>query len=308
MLPVALIKYNPFPFPVFEQLEAWCWQITLIFLLFLFLVFPLCFYLGRQARKDKRLEKITVFTIGILLITTEIYKQLLFAYHYNFDSYHWDLFPFQLCSIPMYTAVIVAFLKDGKFKTGLYSFMALFGMLGGLAVTFYQNSVLTWEDYSLDYQSIIWHFALVGLGIYSATYLNIGSKTFKEDLKTYEYGALVFLACLIMAEIINLLIVLNHGYNEYTQGGNMFYISMFMFNLDIPILSTVTSTCGWYIGFIGYTFVLLLGGFVILNAYRLINFLNKKHFYKEKIWLALDKAAHITEKDEDNKTKDNLDN
>ena len=232
MLPEALIKYNPFPFPVFEQLEAWCWQITLIFLLFLFLVFPLCFYLGIKARKNKRLEKITVFTIGILLITTEIYKQLLFAYHYNFDSYHWDLFPFQLCSIPMYTAVIVAFLKDGK--------------------------LLTWEDYSLDYQSIIWHFALVGLGIYSATYLNIGSRTFKEDLKTYEYGALVFLACLIMAEIINLLIVLNHGYNEYTQGGNMFYISMFMFNLDIPILSTVTSTCGWYIGFIGYTFVLLL--------------------------------------------------
>ena len=82
---------------------------------------------------------------------------------------------------------------------------------------------------------------------------------------------------------------------------------MFMFNLDIPILSTVTSTCGWYIGFIGYTFVLLLGGFVILNVYRLINFLSKKHFYKEKIWSALDKAAHITEKEEDKETKDNLD-
>ncbi len=283
MLLKKLATYNPFPFPVSEQLKPWCLEITIIFLLFLIFIYPLMFYLGRKARTNDKIRDYFTMTMGLILISTEIYKQILFAYHYNFEGdYHWSLFPFQLCSIPMYTSAIMPLTRNEKLRKSLFSFMALYGMLGGLSVTLYQSSVLTREDYSLDYQSIIWHFALIALGIYSATYLNIGSLSFKKSLKLYQYGTFAFLGFLILAEIINLLIVLNHGYNEFTAGGNMFYISMFMFNLDIPVLSTITSTCGWYVGFIGYTFVLMLGAFVIFSAYYGLNKLTLKILANQK--------------------------
>ena len=283
MLLKTLATYNPFPFPVSEQLKPWCLEITIIFLLFLIFIYPLMFYLGRKARTNDKIRDYFTMTMGLILISTEIYKQILFAYHYNFEGdYHWSLFPFQLCSIPMYTSAIMPLARNEKLRKSLFSFMALYGMLGGLSVTLYQSSVLTREDYSLDYQSIIWHFALIALGIYSATYLNIGSLSFKKSLKLYQYGTFAFLSFLILAEIINLLIVLNHGYNEFTAGGNMFYISMFMFNLDIPVLSTITSTCGWYVGFIGYTFVLMLGAFVIFSAYYGLNKLTLKILANQK--------------------------
>lgn len=283
MLLKTLATYNPFPFPVSEQLKPWCLEITIIFLIFLIFIYPLMFYLGRKARTNDKIRDYFTMIMGLILISTEIYKQILFAYHYNFEGdYHWSLFPFQLCSIPMYTSAIMPLARNEKLRKSLFAFMALYGMLGGLSVTLYQSSVLTREDYSLDYQSIIWHFGLIALGIYSATYLNIGSLSFKKSLKLYQYGTFAFLGFLILAEIINLLIVLNHGYNEFTAGGNMFYISMFMFNLDIPILSTVTSTCGWYVGFIGYTFVLMLGAFVIFSAYYGLNKLTLKILKSEK--------------------------
>ena len=284
MLLKKLATYNPFPFPVSEQLKPWCLEITIIFLLFLIFIYPLMFYLGRKARTNDKIRDYFTMTMGLILISTEIYKQILFAYHYNFEGdYHWSLFPFQLCSIPMYTSAIMPLARNEKLRKSLFSFMALYGMLGGLSVTLYQTSVLTREDYSLDYQSIIWHFALIALGIYSATYLNIGSLSFKKSLKLYQYGTFAFLGFLILAEIINLLIVLNHGYNEFTAGGNMFYISMFMFNLDIPVLSTITSTCGWYVGFIGYTFVLMLGAFVIFSVYYGLNKLTIKILANQKL-------------------------
>lgn len=284
MLLKTLATYNPFPFPVSEQLKPWCLEITIIFLLFLIFIYPLMFYLGRKARTNDKIRDYFTMIMGLILISTEIYKQILFAYHYNFEGdYHWSLFPFQLCSIPMYTSAIMPLARNEKLRKSLFSFMALYGMLGGLSVTLYQSSVLTREDYSLDYQSIIWHFALIALGIYSATYLNIGSLSFKKSLKLYQYGTFAFLGFLIFAEIINLLIVLNHGYNEFTAGGNMFYISMFMFNLDIPVLSTITSTCGWYVGFIGYTFVLMLGAFVIFSAYYGLNKLTLKILANQKL-------------------------
>lgn len=283
MLLKTLATYNPFPFPVSEQLKPWCLEITIIFLLFLIFIYPLMFYLGRKARTNDKIRDYFTMTMGLILISTEIYKQILFAYHYNFEGdYRWSLFPFQLCSIPMYTSAVMPLARNEKLRKSLFSFMALYGMLGGLSVTLYQSSVLTREDYSLDYQSIIWHFALIALGIYSATYLNIGSLSFKKSLKLYQYGTFAFLGFLILAEITNLLIVLNHGYNEFTVGGNMFYISMFMFNLDIPVLSTITSTCGWYVGFIGYTFVLMLGAFVIFSAYYGLNKLTLKILANQK--------------------------
>ena len=153
MLPITLVTYNPFPFPVEEQLKPWSLSITIIFIFFLIFIYPLMFYLGRKARNNDKIRDYLTMTLGLILISTEIYKQILFAYHYNFEGeYRWSLFPFQLCSVPMYTSAIMPLAKNEKLRKSLFAFMALYGMLGGISVTIYQQSVLNWEDYSLDYQ------------------------------------------------------------------------------------------------------------------------------------------------------------
>ena len=269
-------EYQPFPFPLApgEKIQPNCWQILLMSAVFAIFVYPLLYKLGKAGRANEKIRDYVPMTIGLILIGTEIYKQILMLYHFNW-KYHFYLFPFQLCSVPMYTAALIPVIKNQKLKDSLFSFMAVYGMIGGLSVMIYQKSVLTWEDYSLNWHSIFWHLSLIALGIFSASYLRIGSGSFNRNAKILSYGSIVFVICVILAEIMNFMIVMNKGYNEYTSGGNLFYISMFMYNLDIPILKIVISHCGWYIGLIGYTSVLLLGGLVLSLLYMGFNRLNK---------------------------------
>lgn len=278
------MNYNPYPWPVPEggQMQPREPQIIIYTLVSIFFVFPFYFWAGKKGRTNKKYRDLVPFITGIILILSEAYKQILVTYHYN-REYHYYIFPFQLCAMPMYTSTLIPLAKNEKFKNGLFAFMAQFGIIGGIAVMLYQESVLTWEDYFLDIHTIIWHLLLIALGIFSASYLNYGAKPYKKALKTYSLGAIVFISVLSIAQIINLLIVLNHGYNELTDGGNMFYISMFMYNMAVPVLNTVLANAGWYIAFIGYAFVLLLGGFVMMNIYYRITKLYYKYGDKFKL-------------------------
>ena len=69
-----------------------------------------------------------------------------------------------------------------------------------------------------------------------------------------------------------------NSYNNWNE-----YEKCSLRNLDIPILSTVTSTCGWYVGFIGYTFALMLGAFLIFSSYYGLNKLTIKISNNEKV-------------------------
>lgn len=273
--------YNDYFFPVApgEQWTQWNPFITISMILCVLIVFPLFVYAGIKARNNKKIRDLLPFITGTFLILTEIYKQLLVTYHYN-REYHYYIFPFQLCAIPMYTSFLVIFIKNEKIKNALFAFMAQYGMLGGVAVMLYQPSVLTWEDHSLNAHSIIWHELLIALGVFSAAYLNYGKNNYHEMIKKYLSGTGVFIGVVLVAEILNLLIVLNHGYNDYTSGGNLFYISMFMYNLDIPIFNEILPRFGWYVGFLLYTFALSLAGFIFANIYYSITKIKNKYVLK----------------------------
>ena len=194
-------EYQPFPFPLApgEKIQPNCWQILLMSAVFAIFVYPLLYKLGKAGRANEKIRDYVPMTIGLILIGTEIYKQILMLYHFNW-KYHFYLFPFQLCSVPMYTAALIPVIKNQKLKDSLFSFMAVYGMIGGLSVMIYQKSVLTWEDYSLNWHSIFWHLSLIALGIFSASYLRIGSGSFNRNAKILSYGSIVFVICVILAE------------------------------------------------------------------------------------------------------------
>ena len=264
-----LTNLNPYPWPVTEQVKPWSIEIIIMFVIFLVSVFPLSYYFGKKSQASRKTEIIFLISVGGFLVLTEIYKQLLYTYHYN-REYHFDIFPFQLCATPMYISILIPMVKKEKIRNCLYSFLAFYGMIGGVSVTLYQQSVLTWEDYFLDYHSIIWHFLLVALGIFAAAHLKLGENNYQANMKKLLQGTYVFIIVVLIAEMLNLLIILNYGYNDYTNGGNLFYISMFMINLDITILRFVTSRFGWYVGLVGYVVTLILAAYLISLFYMLL--------------------------------------
>ena len=64
-------------------------------------------YLLRNTNEKQ--NKIVLGCVGGFLAVTEIYKQLFYYYVIGNCSYQWWIFPFQLCSVPMYTCLIFHF-------------------------------------------------------------------------------------------------------------------------------------------------------------------------------------------------------
>ena len=84
MLLETLANYNPFPFPVTEQLKPWCLSITLLFLFFVIFIYPLMFYLGRKARNNNKIRDYFTMAMGLFLISTEIANEIILLYKHGF--------------------------------------------------------------------------------------------------------------------------------------------------------------------------------------------------------------------------------
>ena len=80
-----------------------CLIITLIFCVF-------CFMLAKKRNTKK--DSLVIFIISVILIATEIWKQISRT-KLNGGVYPFSIFPFQLCSIPMYLGFIQFFINVG---------------------------------------------------------------------------------------------------------------------------------------------------------------------------------------------------
>ena len=65
----------------------------------LFLCVLFAFLLRKASDKA---NKIIIFSCGAFLAVCEVYKQLFYTFYIGEGSYQWWIFPFQLCSVPMY--------------------------------------------------------------------------------------------------------------------------------------------------------------------------------------------------------------
>ena len=80
-------------------------------------------------KSSEKQNKIIFLVMGIFLIITEIYKQLF--YYYIIGGNTLWIFPFQLCSVPMYMCFFVPFIKNKKVQTAFYAFLMIFNLFGG---------------------------------------------------------------------------------------------------------------------------------------------------------------------------------
>ena len=237
-------------------------------ILYTLIGFALCGIVAWKLRRvSEKAFKWIIFSIGVVLAVSEVYKQLFYYFAIEDNRYCWGEFPFQLCSIPIYMCLIAPRLKPGKVQRGMYSFMVLFNLLGG-AISFAEPSGLLHNYWFLTVHALVWHMVLVFIGLFICFAGCGGNK--KSD---YIGGVLTFLALSLVAFGLNCFVQYGLG-----ESMNMFFVGPG--NSPIAVFSLFSEWFGWYINTPIYLFALCLGAYLI---FRLINLLQNRSKKKEKV-------------------------
>lgn len=213
------------------------------------------------------------FACGILMLCSEVWKQFTLTFVIGGGSYNWWYFPFQLCSIPMYILLAYPWLRRSNTRRTLLTFLMCYCLLGGVAV-FADTSGLHYPLRALTIHSYLWHILLIILGVTAGiTYLrllraNKKKALFSRSLKTafplrpFLYSSLLYLACCLIAELLNLSL-------DRFGTINMFYINpdyqmqQVVFRDLLPILGNT----GVILFYIAST---ILGAFILFLVWKLI--------------------------------------
>ena len=187
---------------------------------------------------------------GLTLSLSEVFKQFFCYYVIEDNAYHWGAFPFQLCSIPMYLCLIVPWLKPGKARRAMNSFMVLYNLLGG-AISFAEPSGLFHDHLFLTAHSCVWHMLLVFVGLFLCMSKRGGTR--KTD---YAPATRIFLVLCAIAFTMNCIVQLGLG-----EEMNMFFLGPG----DSPIIvfEQFSEWFGWYINTPIYIFAVSLGAYLI---------------------------------------------
>lgn len=195
--------------------------------------------------------------VGLLLAVTEIYKQLLYCLVLCPGDYNFGVFPFHLCSMPMYLCIAAALLPEGVLRGSILSFMMLYNFLGG-AISFAEPSGLLHGYVTLTAHSLLWHLTLVFLGFY-LFFSGLGGSTARD----YRRATIVMLVLSAAAFCVNLLL-------WKPSGGtiNMFFVGPA--DSSIIVFKSISQWFGWYVSTPVYLLCLCLGGYLLrLGAARL---------------------------------------
>lgn len=219
-------------------------------LLFFFIGLAISIFVAYLLRKtNEKQNKIVLGSVGLFLILTEIYKQLFYYYIMEpVGEYTWWIFPFQLCSVPMYLCIIILFIKNEKVKSYFYNFLFTVNMFGGL-VSFCEPSGLNHPYLALTLHAYIWHMMLIFTGLY--LYF---SKRACTNPKGYLKGISIFAGFCVIAQAFNVFL--------RKPGLNMFYISPYV-QSPLAVFSTIYANYGWLVNMLLYLFAICLGSAIV---------------------------------------------
>lgn len=231
-------------------------------LIFFFAGLAFAFLFAWLFRKSsEKTNKIIMLSMSLFLIITEVYKNLFYYWVIGDGAYQWWIFPFQLCSVPMYLGLISPLCK-GKVQQAMYDFLLAFNLMSGF-ISFLEPSGLTHEYWTLTLHAFIWHMMLVVMGLYLGFSGRAGRK-----LSDYKGAAIVFLVTCAIATVINVVTYLC-GIKDV----NMFYISPFD-NSPIIVFKDINRICGWYVNAPLYIGCIMLAAFIFFLPFCIWH---KKH-------------------------------
>ncbi|MBQ2873180.1 MAG: YwaF family protein [Bacilli bacterium] len=254
----------------------WLW-IIVSFIIILIL------YKKRKKHNEKQL-KIVLCTYGVVSLILEVLKQLIWSFNYDTITnlviwdYQWYAFPFQLCTTPIYVSITCLFLKKGKIRDSLLSYISYITILGSIATMIIPDSCFT-SDILVNIHTMWLHLGSFVISVYLLL-----SGEVSINIKSFKKAIIIFLCFVVTAISINIII-----YNIGILNGetfNMFYISPY-FTPTLPIFDIIWQYVPYIVYLIIYIWALIIGGFIILNISSLIKktknstvFYNLINFFK----------------------------
>lgn len=247
-----------------KLIEATAWQMEkpkaygTFHLLFMLIGFTICAIVAWKLRRvGEKGNRIILLSVGIFLLISELYKQLLYYYYLSDHTYAWWIFPFQLCSVPMYLCIIAPLLKPCKAQKAMYSFMMIYNLLGG-AIAFTEPSGLLHSYWTLTLHSLIWHMLIVFVGLYLAFSGRGGHET-----ADYWSATKTFLLLCLIAFCLNLI------FRDISNGRmNMFFVGPS--NSSIIVFKQISESFGWYWSTALYIPAVCLGAYLCFLPTHLI--------------------------------------
>ena len=153
----------------------------------------------------------------------------------------------------MYVAFLASITKNKKLEKCLYSFLATYGLVGGIAVMLYPNTVFVSETL-INIQTMTHHGLMVVMGLYV-----IISKSIDFNFKTLINALKVFLILILIALFINI----TTYYIGIDNGLEMFFISPFHTS-SLPVFSIIYEKIPYILFLLFYIFIFTLGSSITL--------------------------------------------
>lgn len=216
-------------------------------------------FLRRKKHNEKQL-KIVLATYGIIALVLEILKQLIWSFNYDpitkliVWDYEWYSFPFQLCTTPIYISLICLFLKKGKLRDSLLSYLAFFTILGSISTIILPESCFV-EDILVNIHTMYLH-----LGSFVVSVYLLFTKEIKNNKKNFISATIVFLSLTTIAEILNISIYHSGILNGETF--NMFYISPYFIS-SLPVFDIIQKNVPYILYLLIYIVALSIGAYII---------------------------------------------
>ena len=230
----------------------WMWiAIVVISLIVLFLF--------RKKYSNKQL-KMVLGVYGIVALILEVTKQVMWSFNYNVATnlitwdYQWYAAPFQLCTTPIFASIICLFLKDGKVRDAILSYMAFVTILGGFMTILIPDSCFT-KDILINVHTMWLHCGSFVVSVYL-----IMTGAVKIQKQSFKNGFIVFLIFVLLAEILNIGI-----YNFGILNGetfNMFYISPYFISV-LPVFDVIQQNVPFILYLLIYIIAIFLGALVV---------------------------------------------
>ena len=222
-------------------------------------------------RKDKHNEKqlksiLIIYGVGSLIF--ELLKQIIWSFEYDPSlmivswDYPWYIFPFQLCSTPMYVAILCAFLKNGKVRMALLSYLSYITIWGSLL------TIILPESCFVDTIIVNIHTMYLHCGSFVVSVYLLMTKEVKLNLNYFLKAFATFTIFVLIALTMNIFF-----YNfivPIDESFNMFYINPYLSN-DLPILSEIQANYPYIVYILSYLFAFLVGASVILGIGKIFN-------------------------------------
>lgn len=201
----------------------------------------------------RRFDRIMLVS-GVILLIGECYKQLMNFYIVNDHTYDWWIFPFQLCSLPLYLCPLLILIHNEKKHRILCTFLLDFNMMGAVA-TFIDPSGIFHPYWTLTLHGVLWHLMLIFVGfvIIFSHEADLSTKGFLHTLPLFGFFCLA-------AELFNCVL---HRFSA----ANLFYISPWEISTQL-LFGDIDRILGRPVGIVLYILAMAAGAWLVHNIAR----------------------------------------